>query len=140
VENFEQFLRTGQIPLPPSFYNRFIEENPSVHKFVFAAGSDDSRLARDMEVLIASYFHVGGIFVMILLDFCVLKIVFCILFTISGASCTCAGGNVELCGRNMTAFNFCLWVMLQRHAPARFRYNVAFERIYKSDTTTTGVR
>jgi hypothetical protein len=60
VEEFERFIKTGRIPLPPNFYKWFIVDNPSLEQFVFAAGSNDSRLAKDVESLIASYCNAGG--------------------------------------------------------------------------------
>jgi hypothetical protein len=146
VTDFEQYLETGQIPLPPSFYNRVIEDNPSLQPFVFAAGSEISSLARSMECLINIYCNVAGNFSPRFLFTFVRS--FCYLascLAIPGASCACAGQNEEVCGQNMTAFTARLWISLQHHAPARFKYNLKFDRNKKpsqatADITTTGVR
>ena len=59
-EEFQNFLRTGAIPLMPSHHIRFVADHPGLKHSVFAAGSDYSGLASHLSVLLRSYDSAAG--------------------------------------------------------------------------------
>ena len=59
-EDYQQFLKTGQIPLPPSYYSSFIKLYPELQGYVFPAGSDNSDLAEIIKYLVQHYDSASG--------------------------------------------------------------------------------
>ena len=59
-EEFQNFLRTGAIPLTPSHHIHYVANHLKLTHSVFAAGSDYSGVASRMSVLLSSYDSAAG--------------------------------------------------------------------------------
>ena len=60
LDEFQQYLWTGTVALTPSYHSRLVFENPSLQGSVFAAASEGSFLARDMDALVRDYGSAAG--------------------------------------------------------------------------------
>ena len=59
-EEFQKFIKTGKIPLRPSYHSGFVEAYPGLTDSVFAAGSENSGLAEIMTNLVRHFVSAAG--------------------------------------------------------------------------------
>ena len=60
IEEFQDFLRTGMIPLRPTYYSRFVLDHPDLKDSVFEAASESSALAEHVTFLVRSFYSSAG--------------------------------------------------------------------------------
>jgi hypothetical protein len=142
-EEFQSFLRTGAIPLRPSFYSRFVLDHPGLKGSVYEAASEGSALAEHVTFLVRYFKSSAG-------KLALLSPQVSPLAMSMSSHCgqtfkkaehleSCGTGqDEEFVGQRMTAFTAALWQNLEGLAPNC--YDLTCDRNKKPNRSTSDAK